>query len=317
MKLILELSGEHPEIPYAEVAAIIPVSLHTTQVLLADAPDPSVLSRFAYTHLAMRYIGECLADRDSFIRMLGDLNLISDKPFCGRVKKMADHGMNTPSSELERLIGYHISGTVSVSLPERIFRAIIADGRCYFGEVIWEINREPYHERKPGNRPVFHPGVMMPRMIRALVNMSGAKTGEWVLDPFCGTGGTLIEASMVGCHAAGTDADHEMITGCRLNLSGAMAGTADARHLPFPDSSIDHVVSDLPYGQSVMIIGAGLTDLYFQSLSEIRRVVKKGNKSVLVTHQDIRPLAEQFFTITDYFEQRVHKSLTRRVIVVI
>ena len=70
-----------------------------------------------------------------------------------------------------------------------------------------------------------------------------------------------------------------------------MAGVADARHLPFPDNSIDHVVSDLPYGQSVTIIGNGLNDLYHQALTEIKRVVKKGNHSVLVTHQDIRPLA--------------------------
>ena len=72
-------------------------------------------------------------------------------------------------------------------------------------------------------------------MIRALVNMSGAIPGEWILDPFCGTGGTLIEASLIGCRAAGTDADPEMIAGSRINLPAAMTGTADARYLPFPE----------------------------------------------------------------------------------
>ena len=316
MKLILELSGEHPEIPYAEVAAILPVSHHSTQVLIADAPDTTIIDRFSYTHLAMRYFGECDADKDSFVRMLESLALHSDRPFCGRIKKMVDHGMNTPSADLERLIGFHISGPVSVSSPERVFRVIIAEGRCYLGEVLWEIDRNPYHMRKPGNRPFFHPGVMMPRMIRALVNISGALPGEWILDPFCGTGGTLIEAAIIGCQGIGTDADHEMITGCRLNLPAAMAGVADARHLPFPDGSIDHVVSDLPYGQSVVIIGSGLTDLYLDSLREIKRIVKPGKKSVLVTHQDIRPLAERFFSIDGFYEQRVHKSLTRRVLIV-
>jgi tRNA (guanine10-N2)-dimethyltransferase len=64
-----------------------------------------------------------------------------------------------------------------------------------------------------------------------------------------------------------------------------------------------------------MIIGTGLTDLYTDSLHEIRRVVKPGNKSVLVTHQDIRMLAKRYFSIIGYYEQRVHKSLTRKILV--
>jgi tRNA (guanine10-N2)-dimethyltransferase len=76
------------------------------------------------------------------------------------------------------------------------------------------------------------------------------------------------------------------------------------------------VVSDLPYGQSVTIIGSGLSGLYQQALLEIKRVVKEGNRSVLVTHQDIRQLAGQYFDIIGYYEQRVHKSLTRRILVI-
>jgi tRNA (guanine10-N2)-dimethyltransferase len=316
VKLILELSGEHPNIPLEEVKAIIPVYDQNTQVLIVDAPDLNILERFAYTHAAMRFLGECAADKESFVRMLTDMAITSSEPFCGRVKKMVDHGMDTPSVDLERLIGFYVNGPVSVSTPTRVFRAIISGGRCYFGELLWELDRNPYHSRKPGNRPFFHPGVMMPRMIRALVNMSGAIKGEWILDPFCGTGGTLIEASLIGCPAIGTDADIEMIQGSRKNLTYAMTGVADARHLPFPDASIDHVVSDLPYGQSVVIVG-NLFDLYRQALQEIRRVVKPGKRSVLVTHQDIRPLAEQIFTINGYYEQRVHKSLTRRILVLV
>ena len=211
MKLILELSGEHPAIPVEEVKSILPVYEQNTQVLLVEAPDIKILERFAYTHSAMQYIEECLADRESFIQMLKDLNIHSQEPFCGRVKKMADHGMETSSGELERLIGFYVDGQVSVSAPKRIFRTIISGGKCYFGELIWELDRNPYHNRKPGKRPFFHPGVMMPRMIRALVNISGAMPGEWILDPFCGTGGTLIEASLIGCHAIGSDADFFMI----------------------------------------------------------------------------------------------------------
>jgi tRNA (guanine10-N2)-dimethyltransferase len=264
----------------------------------------------------MRYLGECQAEEEEFIRLLIDLELTSNLPFCGRVKKMEGTLLKSSTTHLERLIGTHIEGPVSVSNPSVVFRAIVSGDRIYFGEVIWELDRGPYHERKPGNREFFHPGVMMPRMIRSLINLAHAMPGEIVLDPFCGTGGTQIEADLIGCTAFGTDADPMMIKGTRRNLPGSQAAIADVRFLPFPDHSIDHVVSDLPYGQSVLIIGSGLEDLYRDALREIKRVTKTGGRSVIVTHRDIRPLVADVFSILEYYEQRVHRSLTRRVLVI-
>lgn len=315
MKLICELWGEHPDIPRAELSCIGTVTEHRPQVAVADIVDPDLLSRLAYTHRAMRYRGECAADEESFVTMLQTLSLSVGRPFCGRVKKMEGHGMEASTTRLESLIGKNIHGPVSVSAPELVFRAIISGGRVYFGEVIWEIERGPYHERKPGNREFFHPGVMMPRMIRALVNLAHARPGEIVLDPFCGTGGTQIEAGLLGCRTVGTDADPEMVRGTRLNLPGSDALIADVRHLPFKDESIEHIVSDLPYGQSVFIIGSGLENLYTHALEEMRRVTRPGFRSVIVTHRDIRPLVSRYFPITGYYEQRVHRSLTRRILV--
>lgn len=317
MRLIFEFSGEHPEIPRAEVSCLGTVIDHRTQVAVAEVSDPGTLDRLAYTHRVMRYLGECQTTGESFVHMLSELHLISDQPFCGRVKKMDGHQMKTPTIELERLIGRYINGEVSVSSPKRVYRAVVSEDRIYFGEVIWEIERGPYHQRKPGNREFFHPGVMMPRMIRALVNLSRSLPGEIVLDPFCGTGGTQIEAGLIGCRAIGTDADPFMAQGTRMNLPESDVGIADARSLPFPDNSIDHIVSDLPYGQSVLIIGSDIEDLYRDSLAEMSRIAKPGLRSVIVTHRDIRCIIGDYFSISEYFEQRVHRSLTRRILVLV
>jgi tRNA (guanine10-N2)-dimethyltransferase len=314
--MIFEFWGEHPDIPRAEVSCLGTVITYGIQVAVAEVPDPGMLGRLAYSHRVMQYLGECHADEESFVRMLTELDLTADRPFCGRVKKMGDTLIQIPSHYMERLIGTHIRGQVSVSTPEIVFRAIISGDRIFFGNVIWEINRGPYHERKPGNRIFFHPGVMMPRMIRALVNLSHAMPGEIILDPFCGTGGTQIEAEMLGCRAIGTDADPLMVSGTRSNLPGSYIAIADARYLPFPDNSVDHVVSDLPYGQSVFIIGSDLHDLYHDALTEIHRMIKPGLRSVIVTHRDIRSMVSQYFAISEYFEQRVHRSLTRRILVI-
>lgn len=315
MKLICELWGEHSDIPRDEISCIGTVIDHSTQVAVAEIPDPSLLCRLSYTHRAMLFLGECEASEEAFVGMLTSLSLTESEPFCGRVKKMEGHGLKAPSTRLEQMIGRYIGGTVSVSVPGVTYRALASGNRIFFGKVIWEIERGPYHERKPGNRKFFHPGVMMPRMIRALVNLSQAMPGEVVLDPFCGTGGTLIEAELLGCYPVGGDADPMMIHGTRLNLPHSRALVADVRSLPFPDQSVDHIVSDLPYGQSVLIIGSGLDDLYHCALFEMRRILKPEKLSVIVTHQDIRPIVSEYFHIERYYEQRVHRSLTRRVMV--
>jgi tRNA (guanine10-N2)-dimethyltransferase len=91
---------------------------------------------------------------------------------------------------------------------------------------------------------------------------------------------------------------------------------ADATQLPFQNHSIDTVVTDLPYGQSVCIKKADTMDnLYAGALFEISRVLKKGRRAVVVTHRDISGIARQHMTVLQQHEQRVHKSLTRRVLV--
>jgi tRNA (guanine10-N2)-dimethyltransferase len=90
---------------------------------------------------------------------------------------------------------------------------------------------------------------------------------------------------------------------------------ADTSCLPFRDASIDAVVTDLPYGQSVSIIAGSLEGLYCSALSEIRRVLAPGKRAVVVTHRDISGEAAKVLSVRAHYTQRVHKSLTRRILV--
>jgi tRNA (guanine10-N2)-dimethyltransferase len=153
-------------------------------------------------------------------------------------------------------------------------------------------------------------------MARTLANIAGVHAGDRVLDPFCGTGGILIEAKLLGATAIGSDFDPLMVQGSRRNVLKSLLMLADATQLPFQDHSIDSVVTDLPYGQSVCIKKADTMDnLYANALEEIARVLKKGRRAVVVTHKDISGIARQHMTVLEQHEQRVHKSLTRRVLV--
>jgi tRNA (guanine10-N2)-dimethyltransferase len=137
-----------------------------------------------------------------------------------------------------------------------------------------------------------------------------------MLDPFCGTGGILIEAEMLGMHVVGSDFDPMMVHGCRQNVTQPDLMLSDATHLPFGNNTIDAVVTDFPYGQSVCIKKTDtMANLYADALDEIYRVLKVGHRAVVVTHKDISDIVASPMTILQRHEQRVHKSLTRRVLV--
>jgi len=48
-------------------------------------------------------------------------------------------------------------------------------------------------------------GRFNPQIVRAIGNIIGLSRGEWVLDPFCGCGTTLLEAAHIGWNAIGID----------------------------------------------------------------------------------------------------------------
>ena len=320
MKLLFELSGENPTLPVAELECVGTVLEKRAQVAVAECPDPEVARRLALSHGVSEYLGECAPDIGSFRQVLRDCAIETDRPFSGRVRKV--HAGNTTlvhrcsQREFEQLIGTMISGPVDLRSPKEEYRAVLSEDRCYFGRLLFTIDRGLYDKRNPGKRVFFHPGVMMPRMARALVNISCTYPGDLILDPFCGTGGTLIEAEMLRIDAIGSDCDLLMIDGSRQNVHAGTLMVADATSLPLRDNSVDAVVTDFPYGQSVSIKKEDTMErLYDDTLAELRRVLKQGRRAVVVTHKDISEIAARHMDVVQRHEQRVHKSLTRRILV--
>lgn len=315
--LIVELAGDHPELPFAELDLLGPLHERSVQVAVVECPRPEEIPRLALAHSAMEFLGSCPARKDDFSQLLKDLAISCPRPFAGRVKKLHGSTMDASQADLERLIGSLVKGYVNLENPEEEFRAIISGSRCYFGRVLWRSDPGRFAKRRPGDRPFFHPGVMMPRLVRALLNISCVRRGERLLDPFCGTGGMVLEADLLGIAGVGSDIDPEMVRGSRLNTMRGEIIQSDSRKMPFPDRSFDAVVTDLPYGQSVIVRARSLDSLYHDALGEIARVLRPGRRAVLVTHRDISVLAGDYMAIRGSFSQRVHKSLTRHILVLV
>jgi len=148
-------------------------------------------------------------------------------------------------------------------------------------------------------------------------------SGGWMLDPFSGTGGTLVEAGLISrdIHAVGCDIQKKMAYGTRKNLRfyGANYDVVrqDSLCMGIKDSSVDAIVTDFPYGQSTPITVAQGSDFYRGALAEIYRVLKPGRYAVVVSKAPMEKLLiDVGFTVIESHRQRIHRSLTRHITVI-
>jgi tRNA (guanine10-N2)-dimethyltransferase len=156
----------------------------------------------------------------------------------------------------------------------------------------------------------------MPRMARTLVNLSRAREGEWLLDPFSGTAGILVEACLVGIKGVGLEVQKRLIRGAQANTEGLDCSLlwADARCQPFKQSSIDAAVLDIPYGRSALICAPSKEALLKKGLAELYEVLKPARHMVIAADSPIQSLiCFAGFKIQEAHMDRVHRSLTRHI----
>ena len=151
-----------------------------------------------------------------------------------------------------------------------------------------------------------------------MVNLSRAKKGSTVLDPFCGTGGILIEAGIIGAKVIGTDIDEKMVRGTRKNLEYCNIKDykifqGDARYIKL-HNKVDAIVTDPPYGISASTAGVDSKKIYEESLVSMQELLKEDGYICMATphYLDIHELVSHTkFKIIEQYEIRMHKSLTR------
>ena len=124
----------------------------------------------------------------------------------------------------------------------------------------------------------------------AMVTLPGHSDQDRFLNLGCGSGTLLIERLAAGQAAsvAGLDIDPEAITCTGRNLR--VAGTRRAVDLilgdihspPFPDSSFDTAVADLPFGM-LANTDIALDRLYESAMRETARMVVKGGAFTVIT----------------------------------
>jgi 23S rRNA G2445 N2-methylase RlmL len=121
----------------------------------------------------------------------------------------------------------------------------------------------PLHRRHSAWATV--PGSLHPPVAAALVLLGGVTPGQWLGDPFCGSGTILAEYLHLAPtgRAVGVDASPDAVAAARANLAvvgcgdRALVAEGDAAWLPLRPDTVDVVVTNPPWGRTVSLHGSG------------------------------------------------------------
>jgi len=175
-------------------------------------------------------------------------------------------------------------------------------------------NRQKFELRKAHLRPQLHPSSMHPRLCRAFVNLTGIKKGS-VFDPFCGTGGILIEAGLRGIKPIGSDISDWMLKKAKINCAHYGVETKlEKKDALSIKKKYKYIVTDLAYGKNTAS-GKDLITKFFIHLPKIL-----GFKAVIGVPAsfDEKKVMSKLpeLNVVDKFTYYLHKSLSKKILVI-
>jgi tRNA (guanine10-N2)-dimethyltransferase len=348
MRLAFELSGEHDTLPKAELLASldalglrykaqqVATRLMVIEASIAPATLHLLARRLGMTHRIYVVEGVCAPEEGAVLNFVRSLDLETimreKRTFAVRSRLIQGCRWYAHREVVLKQVGAEIKSKgyrVDLEHPDHTFVLLGTAQAVLFASLLQVVEKHQFVDTVPRSRPFFSPGVIMPKIARALTNLSGVRENEHFLDPFCGTGGIVIEASKLGAKSIGADVQAKMVRGARenaevFNLSADLF-LGDAARLPVRTASIDAVVTDLPYGRASLIAcleprntteaGGRREQLYHEALVELYRVLKPGRRAVIVANSPALAgtARECGFQCREVHRCRVHKSLTRYI----
>ncbi|MBI4140051.1 hypothetical protein HY483_03765 [Candidatus Woesearchaeota archaeon] len=196
---------------------------------------------------------------------------------------------------------------VSMEKPKTRITYIFTNKKAHCGILIGEpkLDLSTAMEKMPAP----HPSAMKPRIVKALINI--AQPTKSILDPFCGAGGFIVQASKMGYETKGWDIDKGMIWRAKKNtatLKNVKIKNKNALTLKKAES----IIADLPYGKNTR--KQNMKKLYEQFFKTLKKT--KFNNAVLILPKSSQPLKiakKTGLKITKHHEIYVHGTLTRIV----
>ena len=340
MELLCIQSQEHSELPLAELKAVMECENIDAQinpiteglVILYNIADEDMCDyyriltkRLGYTHEVHELILKSDVDKLSHDVESVDWSEYIDETFAVRVKRIRTE---VDTVGMERELGTLILDNcdnikVNLSKPKTLIRTVAYGNKLFVAIERIKLNKKHFEESKPHKRPFFYPGSMNPKLARCMVNLSRIREGQLLLDPFCGTGGILIEAGLIGCKVVGSDIYWKMQNGTGINLD--YYGITDYRtfHLDVRElkmyEKVSSVVTDPPYGISTSTGDVDGEEIFKEFFHAIYDNMKDDAYLCMASphYVDLNPMVDEVgFEIVEQYGIKMHRSLTRIISVI-
>jgi len=331
MKYLFELSKEHKTFPSAEIVCCLKsenidysiLEINKNVLIIETKEDKkikNIFSRLSFTFYISRYLFSCSTKLDEIISNAKKTKI---KEYGSIAIKYKNRSEKVRSQEIVKTLAEIFTKNRKVNLkdPDCEIRALITDSKIYVGLKLFEVDRTQFEKRKVQFRPFFSPISLHPKIAKVLVNLSCIPKGKSLLDPFCGTGGILIEAGLMGTNIIGSDIEEKMIDGCKktldhYNIKNYKLFKSDIGEINKIVGNVNAVVTDLPYGKSTTTKGEKMYDLYDRAFENISKVLKKNSRAVIgVSKKNLVSIGNKYMKIKEIHELRAHRSLTRFFVV--
>lgn len=148
------------------------------------------------------------------------------------------------------------------------------------GKIVAGLRVSDVRMRQHDGRDIERNGALRPTAAAAMVRLAGQPDGI-LLDPCCGSGTILVEATEAGWQAEGIDIDPDAVRIARENAPGMQVRQGDVRHLAFADCPVRACVSNLPFGKQYTV-QQDMDEWLGAVLPEMARVTQPGGRIVLL-----------------------------------
>ncbi|MEC7713017.1 MAG: methyltransferase domain-containing protein [Candidatus Thermoplasmatota archaeon] len=324
-KYLLELGGENTDLGKCEALELFKFEKYSPRLELdygniiiistSRVIEKKIINRLSMTKRLSNIIFTSTENNNkNILNNLEKIN-IGDKSFA--IRQIGQNDLDSEKTSI--LIGEKISAKNKTNLNNPEITVLFYQNSKFFISLCnndWDTGYKKCLQHHISHRPYFSPISIHPRIARAMVNLSNCDETGPLIDPFCGTGGILIEAADMGMEVIGIDLKEKMVEYSKGNLRhyGFEGKLINSDFEEINKQKFSSIVCDPPYGIASTSGGETIEGLMGRSLDVFQRKLRKRQRLVIaVSNPNI--IRHTNLQLLYKFEWYIHKSLTRNIIV--